>query len=269
MPNPAHLLRNLQFWNGHISTIENGVEKLKGRGKNIEAIHIYLDFPHPNAFRRKEYYNISRVDRLSKLDEWIFENLVDEEEYGKYLDKYLGQKDKLKYDDVDDYILKRHYWPKAIRILSKKVKRFNLVEWKRKRFRYSYERKTNLVLKDGTNFRFDFRNVIESVFILNEGEDRYIIAIGGGGGSSQRERYTMFTAIFYLLGKTEAIPHHLLMYNCYNKFEYIKTFKKPIVTYDLGSNYPLDRELQEEIRKNGISLDKVRHILGNDKDKWF
>ncbi|MCL5985093.1 MAG: hypothetical protein M1371_00835 [Actinobacteria bacterium] len=98
---------------------------------------------------------------------------------------------------------------------------------------------------------------MESFFILNEGDDKYILAIGGGGSSYQRERYTMFTAIFYLLGKERTIWHHLLKYNCYNEFEYIKSINKPLITFDLGSNYPLGKDLESEIRKNGISIDRL------------
>jgi hypothetical protein len=257
------LLKNLQIWYGHISTVEESVKKLEDRAGDLEAIHIYIDFIHANAFRKKEFYNISKSDRLSKLDEWIFENIVEEKEYRKYLDKYLGLKDSLKYDDVDEYILEKHYRPVAIETLSKKINKFNLNDWTKKRFRYNYERKTNLLLKDGTNFRFDFRNQLESLFILNESDDKYILAIGGSGSSYQRERYTMFTAIFYLLGKEKTIWHHLLMYNCYNEFEYIKSFNRPIVTYDLGSNYSLDEDLKRGIRKNGINIEKIKYILKN------
>ncbi|MDP3011851.1 MAG: hypothetical protein Q8N27_03960 [Candidatus Hydromicrobium sp.] len=260
------LLENLQIYNNHISTVEEGVKKLKGRGNDLEAIHIYVELIKSSNFRKKKYYNISKVDKPSKLDEWIFKNLIEEDDYRKYLNKYLELKSKLNYKDIDEYILEKHYRPRAIEILSKKVKGFNLDNWKKQRFKFSYERKSNLQLKDGTNFRFDFRNILESFFILNEGWDRYMLAIGGSGSSYQRERYTVFTTIFYLLGKRKNICHHLLKYNCYNEFEYIKAFKKPIVTFDLGSNYDIDGKLKREIRSNGINMDEVKYFLKKHTD---
>jgi len=251
------LLENLQISNKKIATIEEGLQKLKGRENDLEAIHIYIELSKSSNFRKKKYYNISKVDRLSRLDEWIYDNLVVEKDYRKYLDKYLKLKKKLSYEDVDEYILDRHYRPEATKILLKKVKSFNLKDWEKKRFRFNYERKSNLKLKDGTDLRFDFRNFLQSFFILNKGNDKFILALGGSGGSYQRERYTVFTAIFYLLGKEKSIRHHLLKYNCNNEFEYIKAFKKPIVTFDLGCNYSLDEELNKEIRSNGIDINKT------------
>ena len=213
------LLENLQIsYNNRISTIEDGLQKLKGRENDLEAIHIYIELNKSSNFRKKKYYNISKINRLSRLDEWIYGNLLVDEDYRKYLDKYLKLKSKLSYEDVDEYILDRHYRPEAIKILPKKVKSFNMKDWEKKSFRFNYERKSNLKLKDGTDLRFDFRNMLQSFFILNKGSDKFILAIGGSGSSYQRERYTLFTAIFYLLGKERSICHHLLKYNCNNEF---------------------------------------------------
>jgi hypothetical protein len=248
------LLKNLVFWNGRISSIEEGIRKLKGKEKYLEAIHVYLESIRLDDYKKKEYFNISKVEKLSKLDEWIYDKLVNEEEYRGYLDKYLKLKNKLKFDDIDKYILKKHYYPKAIDMLSKRLINFNLDAWQKKRFSYKYERKTELFLKDGSNLRFDFRNTLESIFILKANGDKCILAIGGSGGSYQRERYTLFTAIFYLLSRSRTIKHHLLKYNHFNKFEYIRTFHKPIITIDFGSNYPLDEKLQKKISNYGIQF---------------
>lgn len=253
MQSKAHsLLNNLIFWDDSISSIEEGVRKLKGKEKDLEAIHIYLESIHHSTYRKKKYFNVSRVKRFSKLDEWIYEKLVDEKEYRQYLDKYLASKNNL--NDIDKYILQKHYYPKAIDILSKKLNKFNLDDWRKERFSYEYERKTELFLKNGTNLRFDFRNTLVSIFVLKHDENKYLLAMGGSGGSYQRERYTLFTAVFYLLGKVKIIKHHLLKYNRFNKFEYIRTFNKPIITIDLGSNYPLDEKLQRKIRNDGVEF---------------
>jgi hypothetical protein len=241
-----------------IYSIEDGVKKLQGKQKDLEAIHIYIDSLSPKTYPpKKKYFNISRVEALTKLDEWIFDHLINQEEYRRYLQKYLPLKDRLEYEDIDEYILNKHYRPKAIRILSKTRKSFNLQEWTKLRFKYEYKRKTNLNLKDGTPFRFDFRNSLESIFILKKGKDKQILAIGGSGSSGQRLKYTLFTAIFYLLGKKEKIKHYLLRYDSFNRFRYIATYDKPIITWDLGSNYYLNEKLKKEIEENGLELEKV------------
>lgn len=68
----------------------------------------------------------------------------------------------------------------------------------------------------------------------------------------------MFTAIFYLLAKKRKIPHHILKYNSFNEFEYLKTLRRVLVTWDLGMNYPLDRKLIDEIRSRGVQADQFR-----------
>lgn len=255
-----------------ITSIEEGVKKLNGKQRDLEAIHIYIELLSSRLYPpKKRYFNISKIDKPTKLDEWIFKHLVEEAEYKRYLDKYSSLKDKLRYSNIDEYILNKHYRPKAIRILSKK-KLFNLGEWVKRRFGYRYERKSNITLKEGIPFRLDFRNSLESIFILKKGEDKQILGVGGSGSSGQRMKYTMFTAIFYLLGKKRRIRHHLLRYNSFNKYEYFTTCYKPIVTWDLGSNYPLDEKLRREIMKNGITIDRIRKLclksLEAEDENW-
>lgn len=156
--------------------------------------------------------------------------------------------------------MQRHYRGKAAKILSGQRKIFDLKEWKRPRYGFSYTRKTNLTLADGTLWDFDFRNILESLFILNEKYSRYILARGGSGGSYQRFCYTVYTVIFHELGKRAKIKHHLLKYNSFNRFEYIKTFTNSIVTFDLGSNYLIPEGLRRKIKEAGVSFEKVRKL---------
>lgn len=231
---------------------------MQGRQKDLEVIYIYLEHLTYKALdkgNRKKYLNITKRETLNKLDEWIFDNLIDQAEYRKYLEKYFALKQKLKIKDIDEYILNKHYRPRAIDTLNTSKKKFDLKEWTKPRFKYEYQRKTNLWLKDGRQFSFDFRNVLESPFILKGKDAKIILAVGGCGGSGQREKYTMFTSIYFLLGKKQKIKHHLLKYNSVNKFKYLGTFDKPIITFDLGSNYPLGNELKKEIWENSIELD--------------
>ena len=180
------------------------------------------------------------------------DNLVDNRQYGKYLDRYLPMKDALKYEDVDEYIIDRHYRRRAIKMLSEKRKSFDLEKWTKHRYGWRFERKSNLTLKEGRPFRLDFRNSLESLFILKKGSDRQILGVGGGGSSGKRFKYSLYTAIYYLLGKKKNITHHLVKYSSRNIYEYVATFGNPLVTVNLGSNYPLDGKLKDEIREDGI-----------------
>ena len=104
-------------------------------------------------------------------------------------------------------------------------------------------------MKGGKGSPFDFRNSLESLFILKNKKDKWILARGGSGSSGEHMEYTMFTAIFHLLGKKVGIKHYLLKYNSFNRYKYITAFYKPIVTINSGSNYPLGEGLREEIIK--------------------
>ena len=197
------------------------------------------------------------MDRMSKLKEWIYENLVDNDEYAGYLDKYLPLREKLDFQDVDEYILAKHYKKKAIKIVSKKVKKFNLDLWEKPRFYYKYQRKSNLPLKDGASYAFDFRNNLESFFILKEKGEKRVLGVGGSGSSGQRESYTVFNAVFHVLSKKQLIKHHLFKYTPKNRFRFIGSYLKPILTFSLGSNYSLDDRLISEIRNSGIYLENI------------
>jgi len=169
MIKPQKILKNLtlNYPCPSISSIEKGIEELKGKEKFLETIHIFIESFSPKLYpTKKKYFDISKFDKPTKLDEWIYENLVDNNQYSQYLDKYLPLKDKLKYSDVDEYIMNKRYRPKAIKILSRTKKSFNIPKWAKERYGYCYEHKSNLMLKDGTPFRFDFRNFLKSFFIL-------------------------------------------------------------------------------------------------------
>lgn len=260
MNTASNILKDLTLSKERFATPEEGIAELRGKEGGLEAVHIYLENIDSKAYGRKEYFDIYRESKLSKLDAWIYENLIIESEYRSYLDKYLPLEDKLSFTDIDEYILQRHYRRKAIRGLSKRLASFDLKAWKKSRYGFRYERKTNFALKDGTLWRFDFRNPLESLFVLNDDGERYILSRGGSGGSHQRYCYTVFTVIFYELSKYKVIKHHLLKYNSLNKFEYIKTFNKPIITIDLGCNYGIPEKLMKEIIEHGVDFQKVREL---------
>ena len=195
---------------------------------------------------------------MTRLDEWIHQNLVDNEKYGQYLDKYRPQRGKLKYEDIDEYIMNRHYRPRAVAVLKKEKRNFRFENWTRPRRCLNYERRSELTLKDGLEYRFDFRSSLETLFVLKEEGLKKILAVGGFGSSGRRLNYTLFTALFYLLGKQKPIRHHLIVYDRFNRFKFFKSYTRPLVAIWLGMNYPLDKHLVEEIRKAGVDFSKVQ-----------
>lgn len=255
------ILKNLFFSNIRITSPEQGARELKDYTQDLEVIHIYIENINPRHFRKKKYFNIRKVEIVSRLDEWVYQNLVTNEEYAQLLNKHRSIQQKLGSDAIDAYILNRYYRPKAIAILRKQHKKFNLPEWSAKRNRLEYHRKTALRLKNGNEFRFDFRNNLETLFVINRHGQKEILGVGGGGGSLQREHFTVLTTTFYLLdAKRGIIPNHLLRYDSSNHFHYCNTFYKPIITFDYGSNYSLDRKMREEVMEYGIDYNDALRV---------
>jgi len=248
----AKLLQNLVYHSGYLkATIKEGVATLKPYAKELEAIHIRIDYPDPSTRRKKEYWHISRDEICSRLDEWIFKHLVNQDEYAAYLDRYRPVKTQGKIGDIDQYIMDTHYRPQAIKMLRRK-KFFNLTRWTKKRICLEYHRCSNLYWKNGDEIRFDYRNSVESLFIRKNNDNREVIGVGGSGSSGQREMCTFFTAVFYLLGKKTPIPHYLFKQNGFNEFEYVGCKYRTVLTSGFGSNFDLDKRLYREIWKKGF-----------------
>ncbi|MBI2447676.1 MAG: hypothetical protein HYV48_04000, partial [Candidatus Omnitrophica bacterium] len=119
MKNATELLKNLVPAGGYLkTTIKGGVAALEPFLDDLYAVHIRIDNPNPSTWRKKKYYHIAKQEIYSRLDEWIFERLIDQTEYAAYLDRYrpMVRSGKIK-KDIDEYIMDRHYRPKAIKIL--------------------------------------------------------------------------------------------------------------------------------------------------------
>src|SRR3989338_2764898 len=138
MQEPAELFKNLVYRSGYLkATIKEGVIALKPYTKELEAIHIRIDYPDPSTWRKKKYWHISREEICSRLDEWIFRHLVDQNEYAAYLRQYRTAKARGEIEDIDEHIMNTHYRPQAIKILRRK-KFFNLARWTKKRISLEY-----------------------------------------------------------------------------------------------------------------------------------
>ncbi len=254
------ILENLAFCSQRpfIESVEDGVARLSGRQNDLEVIHVWIESLDRSCLREKECFHIERYKRMTRLDEWIHRNLIDNEKYRQYLDKYRPQRDKLEYEDIDEYIMNRHYRPRAVAMLKKQKKNFRMEDWTRPRRGLNYERRSNLTLRDGLEYRFDFRGPLETFFVLKEDGLKKILAVGGFGSSGRRLNYTLFTAVFHLLGKRKPIRHHLIVYDRFNRFKFFKSYTRPLVAIWLGMNYPLDQRLIAEIRKAGVDFSKVQ-----------
>ncbi|MDP2922993.1 MAG: hypothetical protein Q8O30_04660 [Candidatus Omnitrophota bacterium] len=249
----AEFLKNLVFGKEYLkATIKEGVAALKPYVKDLEVVHIRIDHPDLSTWRKKKYFHILRQVVCSRLDEWIFEHLVDQNEYAAFLERYRPVKARGEIGDIDEHIMDIHYRPQAIEILRRK-KSFDLESWAKKRVCLEYHRRSNLYWKSGEEFDFDYRNPIQSLFIRKNNGEREVIGVGGVGSSGQREINTFFTAVFYILGKKTRIPHFLLKYNGFNEFEYVGWRNRPVLTAGFGSNFNLDKRLEIEIRKKGFN----------------
>ena len=252
MKEVAKLLQNLVYRSGYLkSTIKDGVAALKPYAEQLEVIHIRIDYPDPSTWRKKKYWHISKEEICSRLDEWVFKHLIDQNEYAAYLERYRPAKARGKIGDIDEHIMDTHYRPQAIEMLCHK-KFFNLARWTKKRICMKYHRCSNLYWKNGDEFRFDYRNSVESLFIRKNGGDKEVIGVGGSGSSGQREMCTFFTAVFYLLGKNTPLPHYLFKQNGFNEFEYVGRKYRTVLTSGFGSNFDLDKLLYREIWKKGF-----------------
>ena len=252
MKEAAKLLQDLVYRSGYLkATIKEGIAALKPYAKQLEVIHIRIDYPDPSTWRKKEYWHISREEICSRLDERIFKHLVDENEYAAYLKRYRPAQVRGEIKDIDEHIMDTHYRPQAIKILRRK-KFFNLARWTKKRICMEYHRRSNLYWKNGDEHRFDYRNSVESLFIRKKGDDKEVIGVGGSGSSGQREMCTFFTAVFYLLGKKTRIPHYLVKQNGFNELEYVGRKYRTVLTPGFGSNFDLDKRLYREIQKKGF-----------------
>ena len=227
------VLSNIVYAPLKISDPTDGEERISAIEGTPEIVYIFLDFIAPQNYHKKKYYHIHRLPVGSRLDEWVYKHLVEQEQFARYLDHYRERKG-INSDNIDQYILRRHYYPKALRVLKKK-KNFHLAVWSKPRHQFSYERKSNLFLKIGEEILFDFRNVIQVFFTVKHSADRFILSEGGSGSSylfspdgrkkanftdfsfistratpdplniygssGQRKNNTLFTAIYHLVSK--------------------------------------------------------------------
>ena len=165
MKEAADILKNLVYGAEYLrATIKESVAALKPYAKDLEVIHIRIDYPDPSTWRKRKYYHIIKTEICSRLDEWIFEHLVDQNEYAAYLDRYCPARARGEIGDIDQHIMDTHYRPQAIKVLRSK-KYFNLTRWTKKRACLEYHRRSNLCLKDGEEFRFDYRNSVHAHFL--------------------------------------------------------------------------------------------------------
>ncbi len=253
MRNTKELLENLVPGGGYLkATLKEGVAALKSFSDDLYVVHIRIDYLNPSTWRKKKYYHIAKQETYSRLDEWIFKHLVEQNEYATYLDRYrpMVRSGKIK-KDIDEYIMDRHYRPKAIKKLRHE-KYFDLAPWTKKRTRLEYRRRSNLYWKSGEEFRFDFRNPVESLFIRKKENGREVFGVGGSGGSSQRQMNTFFTAVFYILSRKARIPQYLFEYGGFNRLKYAGRKYRTVLTPGFGSNFNLDKRLMEEIWKKGL-----------------
>ena len=252
------ILSNLIYGPLHTGDPQDATKKILAIEGTPEIIYIFLERIASENYHKKKYYHTHRISIPSRMDAWIFDNLVDNEQFGKYLDRYRGEKG-INSENIDQHIFKRHYYTEALSVLKRK-KNFNLTLWSKPRHQLRYDRKSNLSLKNGEEIGFDFRNTVVVLFTVKQKEDRLILAMGGSGSSGQRQDNTLFTAVYYFLSKKKPVRHHFIKYDGHNQFKYIRSYRRILITGGFGSNFSLNENLEREIRRAGINVYKIPEI---------
>ena len=253
MKKPEEILKNLLTipWNLEL-TFKEGLEGLRPYSKDLEVIHFVVEPLDPSCWRKKKYFHIQKLELCSRIDDWIYDQIIRNKEenlkYGEYLDRYLPLVQAGKIKNIDEYIMNKHYRPQAIKVLSRQ-KSFNKLNWSQTRSRLQYKRRTNLLTKDGRELP-----LYEMIFIRHSNGNKEIIGVGDASGSGLRQLGTFYTAIFYLLSKEHKISRHILRYNKFNEYEYVRRCYQTILPVSFGSNFELDQFLKDEIRKKCKSL---------------
>ena len=72
----VQLLENLTLDYPYLSitSVEDGLNLLDGKQEYMEAVHIHIEPFSPQLYPpKKKYFNMTKYEKPSKLDEWIYQ----------------------------------------------------------------------------------------------------------------------------------------------------------------------------------------------------
>jgi hypothetical protein len=252
---PLEILANMELSKTKVSTVEEGH---RVQQQDFRVVHLCSSLSAPEGYRKKSHFHITKTPSVCRLDQWIYENLVDSAAMSAYLNRYRpGFLKAGRIDQIDAYILKKHYEPKAIKILKAKGLWKNEAAWRKPRHTLSYQRKSPIKLADGYELPID--GPMKTLFILRHNGKNIILGIGDSGSSGHREQLTLWTAVCHDLSKSQRIPNYMFEYTPNNKLKYLGKIYGAVVTPSFGSNLELPQGKYQEITKNAWSLNYDWH----------
>lgn len=206
---------------------------------------------------KKEYVQKTKVPTASRYKEILYDEFF--KEYGQaegsrifseWLKKYqpLWQKEQ-KYEFVDEYIIVNEFESRyRQKILAKFKNRDALFK---DRFETVKRRYYNL--PEPLNY-LDYRNSYDNIFVWQEASQK-VARRGGSGASGSRETNSMFILGLLELSQKQPVSSYLFIYSDENKLLFVKKFDYLCVPmYDIGSNYWLENEEVEKLKRNGTFL---------------
>ncbi len=225
--------------------------------KHPYTITVLIDVLNSKLRNRKEYVKKTKVPLVSRYRELLYDEFFNEHGeaegnrlFGEWLEKYrpIWQKEQ-KYELVDEYIVVNEF---ESRYRQKILTRFKNHE-KLFKERFSIQRIRYYNLPEPLNY-LDYRNPFDNIFVWQENGQK-VARRGGSGASGSRETNSMFIFGLLELSQKQPIPSYLFVYSETNKLLFVKKFDHLCVPlYDIGSNYQLDREEENQLKRGGTFL---------------
>jgi len=237
----ATLLSGLEYFYGRFSTHSEVAGKLAD--KNPQLVTVLIENIRSEHYYKKAYGKRSLLARSTLFRELVFENFI--KEYGEYNYNQVYAEWLKKYENNDEEIFNNELRPRyEQQILSKRKNHDKLYKPRKKLI---WERYYNL--PEPLN-SVDWRNPYDNIFIWTEGEHRHCTR-GGSGGSGGRETNSIMGFGFAQINMSHKIPTTILVYSKDNSILFGAHFDSlTFPAYDLGSNYFLDRDETERLKKS-------------------
>ncbi|MFA5776778.1 MAG: hypothetical protein WC988_04475 [Patescibacteria group bacterium] len=238
--NPV-LLSGLEYYHGRFFTHSEVAKKLAD--KNPQLVTVLIENLRPEHYYKNAYGKRSLLERPTLFRELVFDDFF--KEYGDSKGNQIYAEWLKKYENNDEEIFNKELRPRyEQQILSKRKDHDKLFKPRR---RLVWDRYYNL---PEPLDRVDWRNPYDNIFIWTEGKHRYCTR-GGSGSSGGRETNSIMGFGFAQMNMSREIPTTILIYSKDNKLLFGANFDSlTLPAYDLGSNYFLDREEEERLKKS-------------------
>lgn len=247
--------------NKHPYTITIIYEPLKSEYRQKKEYVTYSRYPKEPLYKEelfKMFYE-EFSDQFTYAGRPYWANEKANEVYGQWLDKYRPILEKEGKDrDIDEYILKKELEPRYKDRILKKYKGHKKLF--RKRYGIDIERKYHI--SEPISTIAGRGNPFDNIFVWEE-NGKKVATRGASGSSGSRETNSRFAFGLLKLNQTQPVPSYLFLYSEENILLLIKKFDNICLPFfDIGSNYHLPKEEEEELTQGVGFLNW--HFLGDD-----